>query len=152
MKRNILLSLLVGMMGVIAFMGCEREQIVPNEGQQQRADVNATSIITSTNNETDSTLFLIGEWVVIASMSEGVNSNYTDTLVFTDSGMIEKHSALSGSQYSIINDSTLRFENVHGTYNVFFRYYPDNGIMFYNFWDNTVTEAIKNIYYERLKL
>ena len=38
MNRNFLLSLLVVAMGVIAFVGCEREQIVPNEGQQQRAD------------------------------------------------------------------------------------------------------------------
>ncbi|MBQ3832392.1 MAG: hypothetical protein II815_04380 [Bacteroidales bacterium] len=36
MKRNILLSLLVGMMGVIALGGCEKfEHIVPNKEQQQ---------------------------------------------------------------------------------------------------------------------
>ncbi len=39
MKESILLSLLIGMMGVIAFIGCERETINPNEGQaQQRAE------------------------------------------------------------------------------------------------------------------
>ena len=31
-----------------------------------------------------------------------------------------------------------------------FNYYSPNGIMFYNFIDNTVTENIKNIYYERV--
>ncbi len=42
MKKTILLSLLIGMMGVIAFMGCERETINPNEGQPQRADDSIT--------------------------------------------------------------------------------------------------------------
>ena len=37
MKRLVLISLLVGMMGAMAFVGCEREQIVPDEGQPQRA-------------------------------------------------------------------------------------------------------------------
>ncbi|MBQ6277219.1 MAG: hypothetical protein IJK62_11025 [Bacteroidales bacterium] len=38
MKKSILISLLVGMMGMIAFMGCERETINPNEGQPQRVN------------------------------------------------------------------------------------------------------------------
>lgn len=38
MKKSILISLLIGMMCVIAFMGCERETINPNEGQPQRAN------------------------------------------------------------------------------------------------------------------
>ena len=39
MKESFLLSLLIGMMGVMAFIGCERETINPNEGQaQQRAE------------------------------------------------------------------------------------------------------------------
>ncbi|MBO7573036.1 MAG: hypothetical protein J6T48_12885 [Bacteroidales bacterium] len=36
MKKNIFISLLVVAMGVMAFMGCEREQIVPNGGQSQQ--------------------------------------------------------------------------------------------------------------------
>ncbi len=43
MKRFFLLSLLVGMMCVMAFIGCERETITPNEGQpQQRAEDSIT--------------------------------------------------------------------------------------------------------------
>lgn len=38
MKRNILLSLLIGMMGMMAFVGCERETINPNEGLPQSAN------------------------------------------------------------------------------------------------------------------
>ncbi|MBQ6277038.1 MAG: hypothetical protein IJK62_10070 [Bacteroidales bacterium] len=38
MKRLVLISLLVAAMGVMAFVGCEREQIEPNNGQPQRAN------------------------------------------------------------------------------------------------------------------
>lgn len=93
--------------------------------------------------------FLIGEWAVNASMSFGINNNYTDTLLFTDSGSIRKHSVMAGSRYFVLNDSTIRIENTYA-YTYRFKYYSPNGIMFYNFIDNTVTENIKNIYYERV--
>jgi len=96
--------------------------------------------------------FLIGEWAVNASMSENVSSDYNDTLVFTTLGTIGKHSGLAGARYYILNDTTIRFENAGWTSNKTFKYYPPNGIMFYNFIDNTVTENIKNIYYERVRL
>ena len=51
MKKLVLISLLVVAMGVIAFVGCEREQIEPNEGQpQQRAE---DSLINQQQNTED---------------------------------------------------------------------------------------------------
>ena len=54
MKKNIFISLLVVAMGVIVFIGCERETIEPNNAQPQRA--NEDSLInqqgnTTTNND-----------------------------------------------------------------------------------------------------
>ncbi len=155
MKKIVLLSLLIGMMGVMAFMGCERpETIDPTNGQPQRANedslINQQQIpVLQTDNPGS---FLIGEWAVNASMSEGVDNYYKDTLVFANSGIIEKHSTLSGAQYFVLNDTTIRIENTHGVYDVFFRYFPPDGILLYNFWDNTITESVKNIYYERVRL
>ena len=61
MKKSILISLLVGMMGVIAFIGCERETISPNEGQPQRA--NEDSLINQPQNLiVDSSLGIHGLW------------------------------------------------------------------------------------------
>ncbi len=96
--------------------------------------------------------FLIGEWAVNASMSNVTNHNYKDTLVFTTSGTIEKHSILAGMRYYLLNDTTIIFEDTNRTYKKNFRYYPPNGIMFYNFWDNTVLNYIKNVYYEKVEL
>lgn len=50
MKRTLIISLLVGLMGVMAFEGCERETIDPTEGQPQRAD---DSLI---NQQSDTTI------------------------------------------------------------------------------------------------
>lgn len=167
MKKSILISLLVGMMGAMAFMGCEKPEPTeaPVVSDQQTTDsivINPQAADTTVNEpqqqgvESQDTAanpasFLIGEWVVNVSMSEGLfNDNYTDTLLFTTNGIIEKHSVLSGSPYSVLNDTTMRIERPHRIYDVIFTYYPPNGIMFYNFWDNTLEEVIKNIYYERV--
>jgi hypothetical protein len=154
MKKSILISLLIGMMGMIAFVGCEKpEPIFPTEGQpQQRTE----KLIKQQGEECQDTAvnpasFLIGKWAVNASMSECVYNNYTDTLVFATNGIIEKHSLLSGYSYSILNDTIIRIEGPNGGYYKKFTYYPPNGIMFYNFWDNTCLNVVKNVYYERIK-
>ena len=172
MKKNIFISLLVVAMGVIAFIGCEKpEQIEPQTSQPEPIPIDTVNPIAQEPTDTvnpyeqeptdtvdpfaqepvDTTpLDLIGEWVVNPYMSQGVEDNYTDTLLFTAEGIIEKHFFLSGSQYSILNDTTLKIENTHGVYNIIFKYYPPRGIMFYHFWDNSATEVIKNIYYEKI--
>jgi hypothetical protein len=83
-------------------------------------------------------------------MSNVMNPNYKDTLLFTDSGMIEKHSTLAGCRYYVLNDTTLKLERANWSSNKTFKYYSPNGIMFYNFYDNTALNYIKNIYYERV--
>lgn len=50
MKRTLIISLLVAAIGVMAFVGCERETIDPTEGQPQRAD---DSLI---NQQSDTTI------------------------------------------------------------------------------------------------
>ena len=57
MKKSILLSLLIGMMGVIVFMGCERpEPIEPTNGQQPQR-VNEDSLI----NQQGDTMIILDE-------------------------------------------------------------------------------------------
>ena len=98
------------------------------------------------------TSFILGEWAVNASMSEGVSFDYKDTIVFTTSGIIERHSGLAGCRYYLLNDTTIRIEGAsYMAYNKKFTYYSPNGIMFYNFWDNTKASNVKNIYYERVQ-
>ena len=98
------------------------------------------------------TSFLLGEWAVNASMSEGIFYDYKDTLVFTTSGIIERHSGLAGCRYYLLNDTTIRIEGAsYMAYNKNLKYYSPNGIMFYNFWDNTIASNVKNIYYERVQ-
>ncbi len=59
MKRNILLSLLIGMMGVMAFVGCEKpEPIVPSEEPQQT--IEDTTIVQDTM-----LTYFVGEWECI---------------------------------------------------------------------------------------
>lgn len=134
---------MVAAIGAMLGAGCEKQKIdSPQEAQTE------TPVLQTDNPGS----FLIGEWAVNASMSEGVDNYYKDTLVFANSGIIEKHSTLSGAQYFVLNDTTIRIENTHGVHDVFFRYFPPDGILLYNFWDNTITESVKNIYYERVRL
>lgn len=138
-----LVMVMVATIGAMLGAGCEKQKIdSPQETQTE------TPVLQTDNPGS----FLIGEWAVNASMSEGVDNYYKDTLVFANSGIIEKHSTLSGAQYFVLNDTTIRIENTHGVYDVFFRYFPPDGILLYNFWDNTITESVKNIYYERVRL
>ena len=59
MKKNILISLLVVAMGVMAFMGCEkREPIVPNEDPQQ--PIEDTTIV-----QDPMLTYFVGEWECI---------------------------------------------------------------------------------------
>ena len=66
MKRTLILSLLIGMMGVMAFVGCERpETIEPNEGQpQQRAEDSLISQQGDTINYMDMSTndYIHGKW------------------------------------------------------------------------------------------
>ena len=131
---------MVAALGAMLGAGCEKPEIDIPQVTQPETPVQQTDTPGS---------FLVGEWAVNASMSENVSRDYKDTLVFTHSGIIEKHSGLAGARYYILNDSTIRFEDADWSCNKTFKYYPPNGIMFYNFFDNTAYNWIINVYYER---
>jgi len=154
MKRNIIISLLVAAIGVIALSGCEKPEPieVPIVMEPQITDTTITNETPqSQDTTTNQASFLIGEWAVNPYLSHGISPNYTDTLLFTAEGIVEKHSILAGRRYVLINDTTLRIYDGENAYDKVFTYYPTEGIMFYNFWDNTILSVIKDVYYERVK-
>ena len=71
MKKEIFISLLVVAMGVMAFMGCEREQIVPNGGQsQQRTE---DSLINQQQNTEDSLINQQSDTIITPTDDSSIN-------------------------------------------------------------------------------
>lgn len=109
MKKSILISLLIGMMGVIAFMGCERETINPNEGQPQRADDSQTNqqgdntTSQSTNNLSGE---LIGTWIEISPC----DSCRTYTFTKTDSIFLTAwyDNVVYKMSYMVVNEDSIQ--------------------------------------------
>ena len=96
MKKSILLSLLIGMMGVMAFVGCEKpEPIVPSEEPQQT--IEDTTIVQDTM-----LTYFVGEWECIDSRysnNGGLFLSFSrDFLVATNNAIDFSHD-FDGNEY-----------------------------------------------------
>lgn len=141
MKKSILISLLVGMVGVIALSGCERETINPNEGQpQQRAEDTTESY----QNEEDPDI-VKGHVVALLGPCEGymmVISVENDTIIGTNQD-------LYGNDWYGIFDTLFVYNNVIGLpFPIdFFNYQPEY-IYRYVFNGDTLRSIEENDYFE----
>lgn len=130
MKKNILISLLVVAMGMIAFMGCERpEPIVPNEGPQhhraedslinQQGDTAiAPQIDSGTTQTADTCMYLppdsirpVEHWRAVTNSyfdySEGVYHNEPYTYAYMD--IYPQAGLLRANDVSSNDNKTLAF-------------------------------------------
>lgn len=110
MKESILLSLLIGMMGVIAFIGCERETINPNEGQPQQRAEDTTE---SPQNEEDHDII---KGHVVALLGDCLG-NMMVISVENDTAIGTNHDMYGNDYYCDCNsycDTLFAYENVIG--------------------------------------
>lgn len=96
MKKNILISLLVGMMGVMAFMGCEKQEpIVPNEDPQQ--PIEDTTIV-----QDPLLTYFVGEWECIDyrySNYGGLFLRFSMDSLFATNNAIDFSHDFDGNEY-----------------------------------------------------
>ena len=136
MKKSILLSLLIGMMGVIAFMGCERETINPNEGQQQRAEDTTAS---SQNEDPD---IIKGHVVALLGDCIGnmmIISVKNDTVIGTNQDLY------GNNCFRIYDDTLFVYDNVIGL-PLPFNFYNNEYRYLYN--GDTLRSIDENDYFE----
>lgn len=90
---------------------------------------------------------LIGEWVEEEPL---LYDGISDTIVFTENNLVEKHFLFNGWRYEVEECETVIFTNNEDRIEKNIEFISDDRLVFYNFIDRSITNEIKNITFKKI--
>ena len=90
---------------------------------------------------------IIGKWVEEAPL---LFDGISDTIVFTENNLVEKHFLFKDWRYEVEECETLIFTNREDRIEKNIEFLSDDRLVFYNFIDRSVTNEIKNITFKKI--
>jgi len=107
------------------------------------------SVCVGCDNEDDIKICdkLIGEWVEEDPL---LYDGISDTIVFTENNIVEKHIFFSGWKYEVENCDNIIFTNLEDKYEKKIEFISDDRLVIYNFIDRLLTNEVKDITFIKL--
>lgn len=90
---------------------------------------------------------LIGEWVEEDPL---LYDGISDTIVFTENNIVEKHFFFNGWKYEVENCDNIIFTKLEDKYERKVEFISDDRIVIYNFIDRLLSNEIKDITFVKM--